>query len=390
MAKRVFLHIGLPKTGTTYVQGILRGNRSVLQKQGVLLPGGRGDHYRAYLDVKAMSNARLRARPERVRGTWKRLLAETERWPETALISNELFCGVASRRIAKIVADLQPAEVHVIVTVRDLARALPAAWQTSVKFGRRSDLSDYTRSVMDRTDATDWFQNVQFPEQVLARWSEHVPSERIHVVTVPPEGSPPQLLWHRFCDVLEVKPESFALNTTRHNESLGSVEAELLWRVNVHLVPRLGRRQVSVWIRDELANDILAGRDKRRRLTIPEDVHQWAVEHSRGTIGQLGQAGYDIRGDLEDLVPPARADRRDEPQPVDADEMLAAATETIAELVVRLRRSRRQTRNARERVRKLSGTGIYRGRGSVLRRLRRKARRLVRRVVPPEPRPGRD
>ena len=40
MAARVYLHVGLPKTATTYLQTILWANRDALEQQGVRLPGG--------------------------------------------------------------------------------------------------------------------------------------------------------------------------------------------------------------------------------------------------------------------------------------------------------------------------------------------------------------
>ena len=39
MARRVFLHVGLPKTGTTYLQSIAWAGKDALRRQGVLLPG---------------------------------------------------------------------------------------------------------------------------------------------------------------------------------------------------------------------------------------------------------------------------------------------------------------------------------------------------------------
>ena len=41
MAQRVFLHVGLPKTGTTYVQTVLWRNRAALAEQGLVYPGPR-------------------------------------------------------------------------------------------------------------------------------------------------------------------------------------------------------------------------------------------------------------------------------------------------------------------------------------------------------------
>lgn len=45
MAARVFFHIGLPKTGTSFLQSILWSNREELRRQGMLLPDvERRDH----------------------------------------------------------------------------------------------------------------------------------------------------------------------------------------------------------------------------------------------------------------------------------------------------------------------------------------------------------
>ena len=39
----VFLHIGLHKTGTTYLQNVFRANREQLRAQDVEFPGGPGE-----------------------------------------------------------------------------------------------------------------------------------------------------------------------------------------------------------------------------------------------------------------------------------------------------------------------------------------------------------
>ncbi len=39
MANRIFLHIGAPKSGTTYLQTVLWANRENLRRQGLLMPG---------------------------------------------------------------------------------------------------------------------------------------------------------------------------------------------------------------------------------------------------------------------------------------------------------------------------------------------------------------
>ena len=50
---RVLLHIGLPKTGTTYLQQVVWGNRDRLASDGILLPGfGHREHLWAALDLQ--------------------------------------------------------------------------------------------------------------------------------------------------------------------------------------------------------------------------------------------------------------------------------------------------------------------------------------------------
>ena len=78
---RCFLHIGVPKTGTTFLQGVLWQHRDLSRRHGLVLPlAGAGDHYRASLDLTARAD---RARsPERVAGSWRRLVDAAERYGE--------------------------------------------------------------------------------------------------------------------------------------------------------------------------------------------------------------------------------------------------------------------------------------------------------------------
>ena len=52
---------------------------------------------------------------------------------DPAVISHELFCAADADQAGRAVRSLQPAEVHVVLTVRDMATLLPAEWQETVK-----------------------------------------------------------------------------------------------------------------------------------------------------------------------------------------------------------------------------------------------------------------
>src|SRR5690349_8674678 len=125
--RTVFLHVGAPKSGTTYLQTILHTNRRALARNGLLYPGDAiRSHFWASQDLRGI-RFRGHAEPQ-VDGAWDRLVDEVRRARGNAVIDHELLAGAAPAQIARALGDLSFADVHIIWTDRDLARQLPAAW----------------------------------------------------------------------------------------------------------------------------------------------------------------------------------------------------------------------------------------------------------------------
>ncbi len=70
-----------------------------------------------------------------------------------------------------------------------------------------------------------------------------MPPQRIHVVVVPPAGSPPTALLERFARAADLSVASLSPPGREANTSVGLVGAELLRRVNQGLGGRLDERQ---------------------------------------------------------------------------------------------------------------------------------------------------
>ena len=82
MAEKVFLHVGLPKTATTYLQTIMWGNRPALEAQGVRLPGQeRHDHLWSSRIVR--EDPAFAKFDEHRQSAWQRVLADVAAWPHT-------------------------------------------------------------------------------------------------------------------------------------------------------------------------------------------------------------------------------------------------------------------------------------------------------------------
>ena len=71
MSERVLLHVGTPKTGTSYLQDVLFRNRPELAEAGVLYPADRFDaHFLAALDLMRLPWGGLETQAE---GAWGEL-----------------------------------------------------------------------------------------------------------------------------------------------------------------------------------------------------------------------------------------------------------------------------------------------------------------------------
>ena len=68
-----------------------------------------------------------------IHGAWDKLVDEMAAWHGDSIVSHELFAPATAEQAARAIAKLDFAEVHVVVTARDLARQIPAEWQEHLK-----------------------------------------------------------------------------------------------------------------------------------------------------------------------------------------------------------------------------------------------------------------
>lgn len=356
----VYLHIGEPKTGTTFLQDGLWNNRTRLATQGVQLPGyNTYDHFRASRDLREAK--RQPSDPaDPWTGDWDVLAAEALHIPGRAVISNELLAASSPQQADRAVRSLLPAEVHVVATVRDFAALLPAEWQEAVKCRGTTAWEPW----LDEVVATErvahrrrhsWFWRVHDTMAILDMWSQHIPPDRVHVVTVPRQNSA-DLLWTRFASVTGIDPEGCSLTGTRPNSSLGFAETEFLRRLNQMLPAELPDWFYTREIKQLLAHRVLRDRPPRSRPVLPPSKLAWAAEQAENLIAGLREAKYHVVGDLTDLRPAGRPGPGAGPSGELAGEQLEAAVETVVALVDRCYRLRfpvrepAQPRSARQRA----------------------------------------
>lgn len=346
MTDKVYVHVGPHKTGTTFVQQVLASNKDTLAANGVLFPGRQYAYQlRAIFDV--LGRSPHTDRPN-VSGHWKALATEIREWPgSSAIISAEALSNAKARSIQRLVSSLAPAEVHMVFTARDLVRVIPAMWQTHMRNRIFEPWASFLASARGDADATSpWGERLwqqQDPRLVFGQWERHVPGERIHVVTVPPSGAAPEVLWERFCAAVGLDPAAYSTDIPRANESLGTAESELLRRVNERVVSKIRPAAYTRWVKVFISREVLEQRPKQRKFGLPAGEYDWVHARSQEIVQFLEQGPYAVTGDLQDLLGPRPSTAVPAPDDIDLDQSLDAAADVIAALLRKPQRKRPRT-----------------------------------------------
>lgn len=382
--KKVFLHVGAPKTGTSQLQDLLYINREGLRAHGVLYPAERFDHqFLGALDLLGKSWGGLEAEAG---GVWPWLVEQANDFDGTVVLSHEVFAGATAQQ-AKAAISALDGEVHLVYSARDLARQIPAEWQEGVKHRRQLTYARFCadlRVEQPKTPMAKWFWTVQHWPEVLARWSATLPLDRVHVLTVPPPESPHSTLMQRFLDLFEIDPDWLPLASERANVSLGAAETAMVRRINELFPPdRLDGPIYRHYVRETLVHRTLAPRSASPRIQLPPDLVEWVTATTERWIGDLAGAGYAVVGDLAELEPQWGEEAWYDPDAAAPADQLGAAYAAIEALLLEIARleserpelQRPPTRRQRLKRRLVASAGRWRVMGWMLRAYRKLRRR---------------
>lgn len=376
---RVFVHFGLQKTGTSFLQHVLFESTEAVASQGLeMVPATRLGAFRLMLRVRDLYDPDVH--PVAVADSLDRFREQLKAASGSrALLTEESLAPAMKRQIAVLVEACAPREVHLILTVRDLARQIPSVWQEWVKRSMNLPFETYVESLYGReVPASRKFWAHQDLSKTIGRWALYVPPERIHVVTVPQQGGDPGVLLRRFCQVIEVDPASLSADTAPGNESLGQVQAELLRRVNESLTPELRRRGVS----SAVAKRYFAAQVLRRQEGVPARLHvrhrPWCDDLARRFVDDLRAGSYDVVGDLEELLPVA-ASYSDVAVPIEESAIARAATDALTTMLADEAGRRQAARARRAELNRSSRPAQPEVLAAVSSRVRRRLARVLRR-----------
>ena len=328
VAKRVVLHIGAMKSGTSFIQNVLHKNRAVLAEHDIDFSGRRWRQQ--VLAVRELiDRGGENQEPMEPGGPWHQLVQDVRRFDGTSVISMEFLAPRQEAKIAVVREAFADADLQVVLTARDLARSLPAMWTESTQNRGVRTWEEFLEGI--RTEdmshrSTRWFWRNQRISEIARRWSTEVGRNHFTLVTVPPKGAPPATLWDRFAQAAGI-PAGVCDLDVRSNPQIDAASAMVLRALNERLSEDGFDRQEY----DRVVKGVLAkqGLVRRGRETVPLGMDErWVRRKSREELDRLRSMDLRVVGDLEELAAlpvPGLHTRK-----VSAEQQLEAALDGLA------------------------------------------------------------
>ncbi len=231
--RAVLLHIGPHKTGTTAIQGALLQARSALAEHGVVYAGRERQHMMAALAVTGGKG--LYGDPQASMPHWNRLVEQVAAAEDRrVVVSSEFFDDADPATARRIVEELGGQRVHVVVTLRPLAKILPSAWQQYVRNKLRLSYQDWLDAMLNKppyVEPTTTFWQRHRHDVLVDRWATIVGPQNLTVVVV--DESDRLELMRTFERLLGVPPGLLAPEHGMTNRSLTLGEIELVRQLNI-------------------------------------------------------------------------------------------------------------------------------------------------------------
>jgi hypothetical protein len=224
------LHIGPHKTGTTAVQGAFYLARGRLAAHGVVYAGADRQPMRATLAVTGRPPMLGESRPDMAH--WDKLVRDIRgAGDQRVVISSEFFADGDDAAARRVVADLGGPRVHVVVTLRPLARVMPSQWQQFLQNGLCTPYLEYLDRILRQPDQpTLRFWQRHRHDKLIARWVAAVGAPNVTVIVA--DESDRLALLRTFESLLGLPAGFLVPEDDVVNRSLTLAEAEVVRLLN--------------------------------------------------------------------------------------------------------------------------------------------------------------
>jgi hypothetical protein len=320
------VHIGPHKTGTSSLQAAFFDARAEAAAQGVYYASEGKHAMSAVLAALELPSPWSRERKPPPRWKWTRLLDSIRKTnTRRVLLSSEFFSDGSPAAVARVVSELDPERVQVVVTLRPLARILPSQWQQWVQNQFVTPFDAWVRSLLEEPARNEVFWRRHRHDQLIARWAEIVGPERVTVVAL--DDRDRDMVLRVFEGLTGLAEGTLRGIDDLSNRSMTVPEIESIRAFNIaYRAQKLSMPLYSRVMR--------FGAAPYMRLRTPEpdeariELPAWAIEpvaaRSREIVSAIASSGVRVVGNLDDLTT-VPSPRTADPGPVTVSPEVAAS-----------------------------------------------------------------
>ncbi|MEY3168280.1 MAG: hypothetical protein RLY44_260 [Actinomycetota bacterium] len=306
--KRLIIHPGFHKSGTTALQESFALNRPLLRENGIFYPpiGSKAHHRVAWALTQRPWGWNRRGGERTPEKYWDRMSSRINgAKEETVILSSEFFSEIDGERIRKIRSEIKGRDIQILFTLRPLAKLLPSSYQQYLKYGITVEYEDWLHAILDKpgeSKVSPTFWKRHSHGKVVARWVDIFGKSNVTLLIV--NEAQPTFLFDEINKFLNLPTGTLNAAPSGSNRSLTMEEISLLLELNRQFPKERVWDEYEVFVRAgyirHLTDHVPPAADKARLLT-----PQWAVDKAN-ELGKVIQkellgTGVKIIGDVDSL-----------------------------------------------------------------------------------------
>lgn len=304
--RKLIIHPGFHKTGTTALQQALSEVRDELSAEGFNYPhtAGNAHHRAAWSIIEKTWGWKKRGGRATTPIEWKKLDKKLNSSKDTAIISSEFFSEASPEQLDILATNIKSFDTQIIFTWRPLPFMLTSSYQQYLKYGLKISYIEWLESIFQssgKAKFTPSFWKRNLHGDVVAKWAEKFGPENVSIIAV--DESDPNFLYSSFAKLAGIPTGIIREPLHKEmNRSLTFNEAALLLEINRSYPKDRDWDSYEVFIRKGnikalTGSDVYETSDEK--IFTPEWAIAKASEINSKSVEQIKSLGIKIIGDID-------------------------------------------------------------------------------------------